>query len=355
MKDKKVYICLEDGSVFEGKRFGAEGDALGELVFTTGMGGYMETLTDKCNYGQIVMQTFPLIGNYGCIDEDIQGKNSVLSAYIVREYCRHPSNFRCSRTLDEYLKEHNIVGVYDADTRELTKTLRNKGTVNAFITENPRSADFDKIKAYRITGAAKALSVTKPEMHPSDEHKFNVVLIDCGEKDSIISELNKLGCNVAVVPYNTKAQSILSLNPDGIVISNGAGDPADNADVIAEIKELAGKQPIFAIGLGHQLLALSQGAETYKMHHGHRGANQPVKDFETDRTFITAQNHGYAVSSDSVAGTGGNISFSNVNDGSCEGIEYENINAFSVQFCPEACEDTKFIYKKFTDKMGGSR
>lgn len=356
--ENKIYICLADGTVFEGKSFGATGEVLGELVFTTGMGGYIETLTDPSYFGQIVMQTFPLIGNYGFIDEDKESEKSAVSAYIVREYCEAPSNFRCQTTLDAFLKKNNIVGVYDVDTREITKIIREHGVMNAVITSNPDTVDYDKVKAYTINDAVKNVSAEKPYMRASDEHKYNVVLIDYGTKKNIVRELNKRGCNVAVVPYDTKAEDILSLDPDGIMLSNGPGDPEENVQAIEELKKLVGKKPIFAICLGHQLLALSQGAKTTKLKYGHRGVNQPVKNLETGRTFISSQNHGYAVINESVEAIGSKISYINANDGTCEGVDYEDKQAFSVQFHPEACSgphDTRFIFDKFISMMGGKK
>lgn len=357
MMDNKIYICLANGDIFEGKSFGAKGEVTGELVFTTGMGGYIETLTDPSYFGQIVMQTFPLIGNYGFIDDDMECEKSAVKAYIVREYCDAPSNFRCGKTLEQYLTENNIVGVYDVDTREITKTIREYGVMNAVITANPSTVDMDKLKAYKVENAVKSVSSQKPYMSGSDEHKFNVVLIDYGTKKNIVRELNKRGCNVAVVPYNTKADDILSLDPDGIMLSNGPGDPEENVEAIEELKKLVGKKPIFAICLGHQLLALSQGAETSKLKYGHRGVNQPVKNLETGRTYISSQNHGYAVENDTVEKTGGKISYINANDSTCEGIDYPDKKAFSVQFHPEACSgphDTRFIFDKFIAMMGGN-
>lgn len=354
--DNKIYICLANGDIFEGKSFGAAGEVLGELVFTTGMGGYIETLTDPSYYGQIVMQTFPLIGNYGFIDEDMESKKSAVSAYIVREYCAEPSNFRCDYSLEKFLKDNDIVGVYDVDTREITKIIREYGVMNAVITDNPNNVDMDKLKAYEVRNAVKSVSCEKPYTSASDNHKYNVVLIDYGTKKNIIRELNKRGCNVAVVPHNTKAEDILSLNPDGIMLSNGPGDPAENTEAIEELKKLAGKKPIFAICLGHQLLALAMGGETNKLKYGHRGVNQPVKNLETGRTFISSQNHGYAVVNDSVEAIGGKISYINANDETCEGVDYPDKQAFSVQFHPEACSgphDTRFIFDKFIDMMGG--
>lgn len=356
MINETVYICLADGQIFEGKRFGASGEITGELVFTTGMGGYIETLTDPSYFGQIVMQTFPLIGNYGFIDEDMESTKSYVSAYIVREYCKEPSNFRCGKTLDDYLKDNNIIGVYDVDTREITKIIRESGVMNAVICSDPRKADFDKIKEYKITDAVKSTSVEKPCLVPSKNHKYNVVLIDYGKKDNIPRELAKRGCNVAVVPYNTKAEDILKLNPDGIMLSNGPGDPSDNEECIEELKKLIGKVPIFGICLGHQLLALAMGGKTIKLKYGHRGVNQPVKNLKTGRTYISSQNHGYAVINEDIEKAGGVISYVNANDGTNEGVDYPDKKAFSVQFHPEACSgphDTRFLFDRFIDMIGG--
>lgn len=357
MINETVYICLANGQIFEGKRFGASGEITGELVFTTGMGGYIETLTDPSYFGQIVMQTFPLIGNYGFIDEDTESTKSYVSAYIVREYCKEPSNFRCGKTLDDYLKENNIIGVYDVDTREITKIIRESGVMNAVICSDPRKADFDKIKEYKITDAVKSTSVEKPCLVPSKNHKYNVVLIDYGKKDNIPRELAKRGCNVAVVPYNTKAEDILKLNPDGIMLSNGPGDPSDNEECIDELKKLIGKVPIFGICLGHQLLALAMGGKTIKLKYGHRGVNQPVKNLKTGRTYISSQNHGYAVINEDIEKAGGVISYVNANDGTNEGVDYPDKKAFSVQFHPEACSgphDTRFLFDRFIDMIGGN-
>lgn len=358
MAENEIYICLENGDVFKGYSFGADGEVVGELVFTTGMCGYIETLTDPSYYGQIVMQTFPLIGNYGIIPDDFESKKPYLSAYIVRENCDNPSNFRCSETLDEYLKDNGIVGVYGVDTREITKTIRESGVMNAIITTNPNNVDMEKVRQYKVTDAVKSVSTNKPALFPSEEHKYNVVLLDFGAKKNIIRELNKRGCNVAVMPYDTKAKDILKLGVDGIMLSNGPGDPAQNTEIVEELKKLIGKVPIFGICLGHQLLALAMGGETTKLKYGHRGVNQPVKNLATGRTYISSQNHGYAVISESVTDKGGEISYVNANDNTCEGVDYLDKLAFSVQFHPEACSgphDTRFIFDKFINMMGGNK
>lgn len=358
MAENEIYICLENGDVFKGYSFGADGEVIGELVFTTGMCGYIETLTDPSYYGQIVMQTFPLIGNYGIIPDDFESKKPYLSAYIVREKCDNPSNFRCGETLDKYLKDNGIVGVYGVDTREITKTIRESGVMNAIITTNPNNVDMEKVRQYKVTNAVKSVSTDKPELFPSEEHKYNVVLLDFGAKKNIIRELNKRGCNVAVMPYDTKADDILRLGVDGIMLSNGPGDPAENTEIVEELKKLIGKVPIFGICLGHQLLALAMGGETTKLKYGHRGVNQPVKNLATGRTYISSQNHGYAVISESVTDKGGEISYVNANDNTCEGVDYLDKLAFSVQFHPEACSgphDTRFIFDKFINMMGGNK
>lgn len=354
--EQEVYICLENGQTFKGYSFGATKEVIGELVFTTGMCGYIETLTDPSYYGQIVMQTFPLIGNYGIINEDKESNKPYVSAYIVREKCDKPSNFRCNEDLDTFLKENDIPGVYGVDTREITKIIRESGVMNAFITTNPKNADYEKIKEYKIVDAVKSVSAEKPQLIPSDNHKYNVVLLDFGAKKNIVRELNKRGCNVAVMPYNTKAEDILKLGVDGIMLSNGPGDPSENTEIVEELKKLIGKVPMFGICLGHQLLALAMGGKTTKLKYGHRGVNQPVKNLESGRTYISSQNHGYAVVNETIEAAGGKVSYINANDGTCEGVDYEDKKAFSVQFHPEACSgphDTRFIFDKFIDMMGG--
>lgn len=357
MKNSKVYICLANGSIFEGKRFGAADEIMGELVFTTGMGGYIETLTDPGCYGQIVMQTFPLIGNYGFIHDDMESNDSHVSAYIVREACDTPSNFRCDETLDAFLEKNNIIGVYGTDTRELTKTIRENGVMNAVICDDPRNVDYTKVRNFKITDAVKSVSVKKPQLFSATgDHNHNVVLIDYGVKNSIVRELNSLGCNVAVIPHDTKAEDILSIDPDGIILSNGPGDPIDNKECIEELKKLIGKKTIFGIGLGHQLLALAMGCETTKLSCGHRGTNQPVKNLKTGKTYISSQNHGFTVMNESVESALGVIRYINANDGTCEGIDYPDKNAFSVQFYPwmgNSLAHTDLLFNEFIEMMGG--
>ena len=353
---KKGYLVLQDGRVFEGVRFGANADTIGELVFTTGMCGYIETLTDPSYAGQIVMQTYPLIGNYGIIREDFEG-NCCVKGYVVREYCDAPSNFRTDCDLDTYLKEQNVPGLYGVDTRELTRIIREHGVMNATICDEV-PADLKPVETYAVVGVVEAVTCKEPTVHPAvGEEMFKVSLLDYGAKNNIIRELQKRGCTVTVLPATTSAEDILTSDPDGVMLSNGPGDPAENVYQIEQIKKLLGKVPMFGICLGHQLTALAAGGQTYKLKYGHRGVNQPVRDLSGVRTYITSQNHGYAVDSDSVKV--GKVSFANANDGTCEGIDYPDLKAFTVQFHPEACtgpKDTSFLFDRFVELMkGGDR
>ena len=353
---KKGYLVLQDGQVFEGVRFGAESDTVGELVFTTGMCGYIETLTDPSYAGQIVMQTYPLIGNYGIIREDFEGACCV-KGYVVREWCASPSNFRTDCDLDTFLKEQGVPGLYGVDTRELTRIIREHGVMNACICDEV-PADLAEVKRYAVTGVVEAVTCGQAQVCPAEgEEALRVSLIDYGAKRNIIRELQKRGCTVTVLPAAVSAEEVLAANPDGVMLSNGPGDPAENVYQIEQIQKLLGKVPLFGICLGHQLTALAAGGSTYKLKYGHRGVNQPVRDLNGVRTYITSQNHGYAVDSDSVKV--GRVSFANANDGTCEGIDYPDLRAFTVQFHPEACtgpKDTSFLFDRFVNLMkGGER
>ena len=349
--NKKAYLILENGTVFEGESFGADGDVTGEVVFTTAMTGYLETLTDPSYYGQIVVQTFPLIGNYGVIPADFESRRSYVKAYIVREWCQEPSNFRCGGRLDTFLKDQGIVAMQGIDTRRLTKIVRESGVMNGRIIVGtlPENA-LEGVKEYLIKDAVKNVSTTQTLHFPAEHPQYNVVLMDFGAKENIRRELNKRGCNVTVVPYNTTAEQIADLHPDGIMLSNGPGDPSENTGVIAELRKLLQLCiPTFGICLGHQLMALSQGAKTIKLKYGHRGANQPAVDTQTNRVYITSQNHGYAVLSSTLP-MDAKASFINANDDTCEGVTYTKMPAFSVQFHPEASAgplDTSFLFDRF--------
>ena len=367
----KAFLILADGTVFEGKSIGAQGKTIGETVFTTGMTGYLETLTDPSYFGQIVTQTFPLIGNYGVIPSDAESMQSWVRGYIVREICDLPNNFRCLKTLDEYLKEQNIVGICGIDTRALTKKLRESGVMNGMLLSGNEADAFsdevlidyiEEIKQYKIRLAVESVSISKKDITNSnnlEKNKSNnkvkkVVLWDFGAKANIARELCKRGCEIITVPYDTSAKEIIDITPDGIMLSNGPGDPSDNTKIIQEIAKLCESNiPIFGICLGHQLLALARGAATSKLKYGHRGGNHPVKNLETGRVYITSQNHGYAVETQSLPSFA-KMSFMNVNDGTCEGVKYCDIPAFSVQFHPEACggpKDTNFLFDDFIKLM----
>ncbi len=351
---KKAYLVLEDGHVFEGYSFGAEAKCVGELVFNTQAVGYIETLTDPSYYGQIVMQTFPMIGNYGVIEEDFVGKCS-LSGYVVREYCEKPSNFRCQYDIDAFLKKNNIPGICGVDTRQITKILRENGVMNACIcSEIP--GNFDEIKAFKIVDAVSSVIDNETKSFGNGNEKYKVTVINYGSATESVNALVAKDCAVTLIPATASAEEILATDPDGILLSNGPGDPAENVFAIEQIKKLMGKKPIFAIGLGHEILALADGGMTYKLKYGHRGSNQPVREMDGTRTFITTQNHGYAVASGSTAH--GKVSFVNVNDNSCEGIEYAELSAFSVQFLPDnwaGQRGTLFLYDKFIEMVGGNK
>ena len=393
----KSYIVLANGRVFEGKSLGAAGCIIGEAVFTTGMNGYIETLTDPSYFGQIVTQTFPLIGNYGIIPKDFESSKSHVRGYVVRSYCDVPSNFRCEKNLDTFLKEQNVIGLCGIDTRALTKVLRESGVMNAMLisgdskeaktalnalkNEQEKQKLLEKIKAYKIENAVQNVSCDAVKIEEtaeivlkeSAEYGFvpvksdctkrndalntdcagkgkKIVLWDFGAKANIRRELLKRGAEVITLPASASAEDILSKNPDGIMLSNGPGDPKENTEIIKELKKIIKSGiPVFGICLGHQLLALAMGADTMKLKYGHRGANQPVKYLPTGRIYISSQNHGYAVKNETVP-AGAILTFVNTNDGTCEGITYSSAPAFSVQFHPEACAgpwDTGFLFDDF--------
>jgi len=345
--DEKAYLILENGKVFEGKFFGARGEVTGEIVFTTGMTGYLETLTDPSYYGQIVLQTFPLIGNYGIIPHDFESENVHMKAYIAKYPCKTPSNFRSGNDIDSFLKDSGIVGMCGIDTRALTKIIRMNGVMNGKITAlKPTDADIEEIKKYTVVNPIA--QVSKKGFVKIGEGKRRIALMDFGAKRGIAKSLAARGCEVTIFAHNTPADEILKINPHGIMLSNGPGDPADSGNkVIIETISALFKTciPIFGICMGHQLMALANGYKTRKLKFGHRGANQPVKEIKTGGIFITSQNHGYEVISD-------NSSFVNVNDGTCEGIDYGV--SFSVQFHPEARSgplDTGFLFDRFMERI----
>ena len=351
-----AFLTLSNGAIFEGRHIGAPVDRVGELVFSTGMAGYLETLTDPSYYGQIVIQSFPLIGNYGVIPEDFEGTPR-LFGYIVRDLCDTPSNFRSEGKLNDFLLDYGIPGLCGVDTREIVRTVREEGVMNAMISDAP-PADLAALRAFRVENAVAAVTGREKRVLPADgERRFRVALMDYGVKRGIVRSLRERGCEVTVWPAGTKAEQVLAEDPDGIVLSNGPGDPRENGDCAAEIRKILGSMPVMGICLGHQLIALALGGETVKLKYGHRGGNQPVKDLDTGRSWITSQNHGYAVVTESLRGVG-RETFINLNDGSCEGMDYPDLRCFSVQFHPEACSgprDTGFLFDRFIRMMGGKK
>ena len=392
----KAFLVLEDGTVFEGTHIGADKEVISEIVFNTSMAGYLEVLTDPSYAGQAVCMTYPLIGNYGICKDDMESLKPWPDGFIVRELSRIPSNFRCDITIQQFLEENDVPGIAGIDTRALTKILREKGTMNGMITTN---ADYnlDKIlpelkkyttgkvvervtcpEKYEVkasasleengpyTGAARfdqnayARGVREPK--PALVKELNgsglkVALMDFGAKSNIADSLASRGVNVTVYPALTSAEEIIADRPDGIMLSNGPGDPKECVSIIEEIKKLYQTDiPIFAICLGHQLMALANGADTHKMKYGHRGGNHPVKDLTTGRVYISSQNHGYVVDTDSLDASVAVPAFVNVNDGTNEGLAYTGKNIFTVQFHPEACpgpQDSGYLFDRFITMMKG--
>lgn len=333
----KLYLQLATGEIFEGESVGAARDLVGEIVFTTGVVGYLETITDPCYRGQIVVQTYPLAGNYGITPDDAVSGEPQSCALIVREVCELPSNYRCAGTLEDYLRKNKVVCMTGVDTRALTAIIRERGVMNAKITtKKPEGAPDGELLGYKIEGAVAAVSSRTTGIHPSiGGTAHRVALIDCGLKLPIIDQLTHRGCMVTVYPPTASAEVILGAKPDAVVVTPGPGDPRDsgNAALIDTLRALWGKLPMLGLGLGHQLLALAAGAEVVKLHCGHRGSNQPVKDVRDGRVYITAQNHGYAVDAATLP-EGAVLTHINVNDGSCEGIECPTARVVGVQHDP---------------------
>ncbi len=353
----KAYLALEDGTVVEGEAFGAERDAMGEIIFCTSMTGYVEALTDPSYKGQILMMTYPLIGNYGVCREDFESDGVKVEGFVVRELCKEPSNWRSEMTVDELLKEYDVPGIEGVDTRMLTKKIRIYGTMKAVI----GVGDVDKEELVERAKNQPSISdldlvdkvcVKEPKRFDVDG-KYEVVLIDCGVKMSIVRQLMKRNVNVTLVPYNYPAKDILDMNPDGVFVSNGPGDPERVRETIETIRFLIGKVPIAGICLGHQLIALSLKAKTYKLKFGHHGSNQPVKDFESGRVFISSQNHNFAVDEKTLP-KGMRVTQINLNDMTVEGMKHEELPLMSVQYHPEASpgpHDTYFFFDEYVEMI----
>lgn len=345
----KAKLILENGMEFEGKAFGHLKDSVGEVVFTTGMTGYQEVLTDPSYYGQIVTMTYPLIGNYGINLEDMESNGPKVKGFIVREKCNMPNNFRCELELETYLKAHKIVGLEGIDTRALTKVLRNNGTMKGIIALEELDTETVKEKLDNYSNKNAVSQVTTKKVYTIEGKGKHIAILDFGIKNNILRCFKKRGCKLTVFPANTTAEEVLSVNPDMVFLSNGPGDPMDLPEVIENIKKMVLAKPITGICLGHQLLALALGGETKKLKFGHRGCNHPVKDLETNKVSITSQNHGYVVEKlpeDMV------ITHTNINDVTVEGMKHKTLPIFSVQFHPEACsgpQDSEYIFDKFME------
>jgi carbamoyl-phosphate synthase small subunit len=355
----KKQLILEDGTILVGEGFGSETGKYGEVVFNTGMTGYQEILSDPSYCGQIVTLTYPLIGNYGINRDDFESISPAVHGLIVKENADFPSNWRSELSLDEYLKMKNIPGISGIDTRKLTKIIRQHGTLKGAICgieENPDEV-IASLKSKELPNDQVSQVSTKTP-YPSPGRGNRVILVDFGMKHGILRELNDRNCDVIVVPYNTAAEEILSLSPDGIMLSNGPGDPKDVPEAIEMIKGLIGKVPLFGICLGHQLFALACGADTEKMKFGHRGSNHPVKDLNTGRVALTSQNHGYTVKEDSISGTELTVTHVALNDGTIEGLKHQTAAAFTVQYHPEASpgpEDANELFDQFIELVEANK
>jgi len=359
----KATLILANGSIFSGTSIGSTSERICEMVFNTAMTGYQEILTDPSYAGLGIVMSYPLIGNYGVNREDNESTRPWAEAFVVRHLSGRGSNFRCDGTLDEYLKRHNITGIQGIDTRALTKILRSQGSMNGMVTcaEHFNVAQvLEQIQAYRVEDTVQRVTCQEARVYPAEgEERSHVALMDFGVKENMVRCLCRRGCRVTVFPAQTPAQTILTGGFDGVMLSNGPGDPADNVKIIAEIQKLyQSALPIFAVCLGHQLLALATGAKTGRLDYGHRGGNHPVRDLAEQRVFITSQNHGYVVLADSVDAQVAEISHVNVNDNTVEGLRYKRPNCFTVQFHPEASPgplDTEYLFDRFIASMGGDQ
>lgn len=356
-KEMDRKIVLEDGSEYKGFGFGYKCDSVCEIVFNTSMVGYQEIVSDPSYTYQMVVMTYPLIGNYGIADEDYETKIPTIGGLIVREYNDLPSNFRYTKTLSEIMEEHHIPGIYGVDTRKITRSIRDLGSRKVLITsiDTPKEEALQIIKNTEIPkDAVSKVSCKKKWYSRTANPKFNVVAVDCGIKLNIIRSLNERGCNVTVVPYNTKPEEVIAMQPDGIVLSNGPGDPEDVVPVIELVRTLKGKYPIFGICLGHQMISLAYGAKTYKLKFGHRGGNHPVLNLQTGKIAITSQNHSFAVNEESLKGTGLVTTHINLLDKTIEGVKCEEDKVFSVQYHPESApgpQDSAYLFDDFLKYM----
>ncbi len=347
-----AYLTLEDGTIFKGETFGASRDIMGEVVFNTGMTGYQEALTDPSYHGQIVTMTYPIIGNYGMNDEVAESAGPQVKAFVVREVCEDPSNWKSQGKLADYLEENDIVGLSGIDTRELTRKIREKGTMHGIITKTPPSAaQIEEMKAFEMPQPVERVTTREVYEFGEGEYTRRIAVLDFGLKRNILRSLAKRGCRLTVFPALTDPQEILDGKFDGLMLTNGPGNPRDNMEIVENLKQLVGELPIFGICLGHQLLALAMGADTEKLKYGHRGSNHPVKDMQKNRVYITSQNHGYTIKNRSLPDCAV-VSHKSWNDRTIEGVRYVGYPMFTVQFHPEAApgpEDTAYLFDEFME------
>lgn len=352
---ERRYLVLEDGTYYEGYKLGSNDLSVGEIVFNTAMTGYQETISDPSYTGQIITFTYPLIGNYGINRDDFEALTPTLNGVVVKEASTHPSNFRNQKTLHDVLVQYKIPGISGVDTRSITRKIRQHGVLKAGFTDNRDDIDslINTLKSTELPRDEVGTVSTKTP-YVSTGSDLSVVLLDFGKKQNIVRELNMRGCNVTVVPYNTTAEEILAMSPDGVMLSNGPGDPDVVEVAIEMIKGILGKIPFFGICLGHQLFALSQGGTSFKMKFGHRGANHPVKDLRSGKVDITSQNHGYAIDKNSLVNTDLEVTHIALNDGTVEGLRHKTLPAFSVQYHPEARpgpSDSNYLFDEFMTMM----
>lgn len=351
----KRLLILEDGTVYEGEAFGSDNYRIGEIVFNTSMTGYQEILTDNSYCGQIVTMTYPLIGNYGINRDDYESIIPAVFGFVIKDLCETPSNWRSQENLSEFLVNNHIPGIYDVDTRALTRKLREKGTMKAVMADP--DADVDAIVKQLQEAPLmhdQVAQVSSSKIFPIPNRGKKVVLVDFGAKLGIVRELTRRGCDLIIVPWDTDAKTIMNFHPDGVMLSNGPGDPADLGPAIKTIQDLLGQTVIFGICLGHQLISLACGAKTYKLKFGHRGGNHPVVDLANGTVWMTSQNHGYAVDIDSLKNTDLEMSFQALNDKSCEGVRHKTLPVFTAQFHPEASagpEDSQPLFDTFMEMM----